>query len=260
MKSIFKWILPALLIAAGTLLLGTCSGGGAKDTSTISISMSEAVSKAVSIDQLRHVITLQGPSGKQTLTISGKGTAKATVVPGLWRIDAEGFLGDELYSKGSASADVRAGQNVNVSIQMIIVWAVGGGGGGSSNTGGNTPAPVFQDGSAAYPWLVDSVATLEKVGSGIDGWDLDKCYMQTADIDMTGVTGFQPIGNSFSAPFTGVYDGNGKSIKSYTNNPSLFGYILGTGVTTTTGIARNISLINCRWDFKLIKLTNTRIL
>jgi len=133
MKTSVKLLM--LLMAAALFMLAACSGGSAGgDTATISISLSGGSVEGratVSIDQLRHVITLSGPTGKQTHTIMGAGTVKATVYPGRWNIDVEGYLSDGLYSVGSASADVKAGKNTNVSIEMTVVWAdsaVGGGG------------------------------------------------------------------------------------------------------------------------------------
>ena len=140
MKNVFKGI----LLITGMLLLGACSGGGGEN-STISINLNAGSlpdKSSVSIDQLRHVITLSGPSGKQTYNVSGRGTVKASVAAGLWIIDVEAFLGDELYAVGSASAEVKAGRNTSVTIFMTVVWgsqAAGGVGGGSG--GGSSPTP-----------------------------------------------------------------------------------------------------------------------
>jgi len=145
MKPIFKWMLPAFLITASLLLLGTCSSGGSKESSTISISLSEASPQgkaSVSIEQLRHVITLNGPSGKKTLSLTGSGSVRTKVAPGKWYIDAAGFLGDELYSTGQANVEVKTGQTVNVTVRMTVIWSeqnTGGKGGGGGNSGGSAP-------------------------------------------------------------------------------------------------------------------------
>jgi hypothetical protein len=99
-------------------------------------------------------------------------------------------------------------------------------------------------GTAADPFLVSTVATLQKVGSGIDGWSLSAHYKQTADIDLASVSNWTPIGTD-TAPFTGSYDGNGKTISNLTINvptkdeQGLFGWI---GVTA---IVKNVGLVNC---------------
>ena len=126
---IFSFVLSIVIVSSG------CSGV-AGDSSTISISLGiENGKAAVPIDELRHIITLDGPTGRQTHSISGRGTIRATVAPGLWRLDAEGYYGNELYSKGSTIAEVKIGKNTSVTIMMTIIWGetpTGGGGGGRS--------------------------------------------------------------------------------------------------------------------------------
>jgi len=105
------------------LLLCVCSSGGS-DTATISISLRKLPGKAaVGIEQLRHDITLSGPTGVKTISIKGAGTASASVMPGTWNISVQGFMGEELYSVGSASAEVKPGKTSNVSVQMTVVWS-----------------------------------------------------------------------------------------------------------------------------------------
>jgi len=125
------------------VLFASCSGGAGAENATISINLVKGSlpdKSSVSPDQLRHVIELSGPTGIQTLTLSGSGTAKATVAPGLWRIDVEAYLGDELYAKGSATADVKAGRNTNVTVFMTVVWGGEAGGGIGTGGGGGNPA------------------------------------------------------------------------------------------------------------------------
>ena len=78
---------------------------------------------AVGIDQLRHAITLSGPTGVKTHSISGAGTASIQVVPGTWEIKVEGYFGSELYSVGASTAEVKAGRSTDVSVQMTVVWS-----------------------------------------------------------------------------------------------------------------------------------------
>ena len=136
MKKSISRILPAILV----VFLISCESGG--ETSTISISFSNEPGKAaISIEQLVHVITLTGPGGDQTLTIEGSGSAKATVLAGTWQIDVLGFYGSQLYSMGTASAEVKAGRNTNVSVLMTVVWTGSPGTpGGGSPPGGSPPS------------------------------------------------------------------------------------------------------------------------
>ena len=129
-----KLLNAVLILSVLSVLLTTCGTGSEEATISISFETESASGKAaISIDELHHVITLSGPTGRQTLSIAGRGSARTTVAAGIWHLEAEGFYGNELYSKGSATAEVKAGQRVSVIIQMAVIWgeptggAVGGG-------------------------------------------------------------------------------------------------------------------------------------
>jgi len=107
-------------------------------------------------------------------------------------------------------------------------------------------------GSADDPFLVNDVTTLKKVGSGADGWSLDKHYKQTADIDLSSVSNWTPIyaiiwkdNGGQIVPFSGSYDGNGKTISNLTintpteDNQGLFGII------DSGAVVKNVGLVNC---------------
>jgi hypothetical protein len=64
-------------------------------------------------------------------------------------------------------------------------------------------------GQPGNPFLVGSLASLEKVGSGTDGWTLAAHYKQIADINATSVANWIPF-----STFTGTYDGDGKTISN----------------------------------------------
>ena len=111
-----------LILIFCVLILSTCLGD--RDIATISISVNSAKAAGpVPIDLLRHVIVFSGPTGTQTHTITGSGTVKATVVAGLWNINVTAYDGDEVYATGAASAEVKAGRNTNVTVQMTLVGA-----------------------------------------------------------------------------------------------------------------------------------------
>ncbi|MCL2026617.1 MAG: hypothetical protein FWG92_07420 [Leptospirales bacterium] len=105
-------------------------------------------------------------------------------------------------------------------------------------------------GTLDKPFIVDSPDSLLKVGTGKNGWGLDKHYKQTADIDMTGQA-WTPIGiyeesrydrETTRKPFTGSFDGNGYAIteltiEGYSDSQGMFGYL------GTEGMVKNIALV-----------------
>ena len=92
------------------------------------------------------------------------------------------------------------------------------------------------DGTAANPFLISTPEELNEVRN-----NLDKCFKQTADIDLSGYPNWEPIGK-YGSEFKGNYDGNGHIISNLTsNNPSLsavglFGYVTGSGNIKNLGI------------------------
>ena len=106
--------------------------------------------------------------------------------------------------------------------------------------------PTIPDGSKDAPFLVATVADLQRVGKDAV-WALDKHYLQTANIDMSGVPNWTPIGDGISF-FTGSYDGGGYSINKLkipsatTNQQGLFAVIVGGTVRNVA--LRNVSIIS----------------
>ena len=148
----FSLLLVFCIITSWALLLSTCSSGGEDAVISINLGQGYLPEKAagdVSIDQLNHVITLSGPTGSQTITMSGAGTATATVAPGLWNINVQAFFADKLYAIGSASTDVKAGKTSNVTIQMNVVW-----------TGEDDVAPASKGGGSGGPGFIGSGITV----------------------------------------------------------------------------------------------------
>jgi len=102
------------------------------------------------------------------------------------------------------------------------------------------PAPILP-GSEGDPFIVNSAATLQKVGTGADGWTLTAHYRQTANIDFAEVENWTAVGTftgTYVGPFTGTYDGGGYSISNLAGTQGLF-EVIGTG-----GSVRNVALIN----------------
>jgi uncharacterized protein YjdB len=103
-------------------------------------------------------------------------------------------------------------------------------------------------GTTADPFIVHDAETLQRVGKGTGAWtgdwSMSASYIQTANIDLSSVTNWTPIGSS--SDFTGSYDGDGYTINNLTiNNPTadrqgLFGSLSGSST-----IVKNIGLVNC---------------
>jgi len=103
------------------------------------------------------------------------------------------------------------------------------------------------------PFIVLNVETLSHVGKptvggSYDDWTLNACYLQKADIDLSSIPNWTPIGNdSLTNVFIGIYDGGGFKImnlridrpESSTGlNQGLFGFI------RQPALIKNINLID----------------
>ncbi len=109
---------------------------------------------------------------------------------------------------------------------------------------------VFADGAIIE---ISTKEELSKIGNDA-GYPLNGSYKLTEDIDLSGIS-FIPIGTQ-AAPFTGIFDGNGKTISNLTINSTslhtgLFGYISGTrddsksasdATSWSQGIVKNLTL------------------
>ncbi len=112
----------------------------------------------------------------------------------------------------------------------------------------------------------DLVEMADKINSG--EWN-DHYFIVTSDIDMSGVTGFSPIGLYTLKPFSGEFNGGGHTISNLTISTSdvagLFGYINGAIITginfkdcsisgnnrvgTVAGSAEGSSISDCHISF-----------
>ena len=70
------------------------------------------------------------------------------------------------------------------------------------------------NGTTTTPYLIGSAADMRQLGMETnDGCGLDKSYQLTADVDMSTYGAWNGAGTTAS-PFTGVLDGNGRTIRS----------------------------------------------
>jgi hypothetical protein len=102
------------------------------------------------------------------------------------------------------------------------------------------------DGSSGTPWLISNATDLNNIRSTY----LGDYFRQTANIDVSSITNWNPIGDDADGSrFTGNYDGNGFTISGLTiNRPSegevgLFGCI-GGGTAAEPVVIQDVELIN----------------
>ncbi len=109
-------------------------------------------------------------------------------------------------------------------------------------------------GTSDDPYMIIFADDMRKVGTGIDGWNMDSHYILALDIDLGGVDAmgngvanneFTAIGSK-SSPFMGSFNGAGFTISGlYINRPeddyqALFGYIVG-GTVKDLGVSGSIT-------------------
>lgn len=97
-------------------------------------------------------------------------------------------------------------------------------------------------GTAIDPYLVATAEQLNDVRNYLSSY-----FKQTADIDLSSYENFEPIGDSYSAPFTGLYDGCNFKITNLMHNDAgstggLFAYVKSS--TNSTATLKNISIID----------------
>ena len=109
-------------------------------------------------------------------------------------------------------------------------------------------------GTLTDPFIVHNPYTLRKVGSGIDGWELNSYYEQISDISLATEgpwTPIVPVVGLGLQPFTGQYDGKGKIIGGLKINDTtacqqgLFSQISSAGSPIPGGVVKNVNLVNC---------------
>jgi len=102
------------------------------------------------------------------------------------------------------------------------------------------------DGSETNPYQISSVVDLQQLSTDVKNGNSyeDKYFKLMANIDLSGVANFTPIGKQYSSAFAGTFDGNNANYKisnltitSGDKFVGLFGYIRG-------GTIKNVSLVN----------------
>ncbi|MHC4125459.1 MAG: GLUG motif-containing protein, partial [Planctomycetota bacterium] len=102
-------------------------------------------------------------------------------------------------------------------------------------------------GTELDPYLISTPEDMNAIGADSNDWGSHFKLMN--DIDLSGYMGtdFNIIGSGWSAPFTGVFDGNGYKIYNFSYGPTgtdsyigIFGMVYGPNAEI-----RNLGLINC---------------
>jgi hypothetical protein len=106
---------------------------------------------------------------------------------------------------------------------------------------------VIHGGTQQNPYLIYDVGDLEAMRDSVNKKNSvygSRVYKLMADIDFVGDTSWVPIGNKYIAPFSGVFDGNGKTIRNICigsagsaaapDYAGLFGYVNGGTVKDLT--------------------------
>ncbi|MHC4575427.1 MAG: GLUG motif-containing protein [Planctomycetota bacterium] len=103
------------------------------------------------------------------------------------------------------------------------------------------------DGSPGNPFQINTPAQMDEIGQHSEDWD--KCFILTADIDLSAYTGtsFHIIGTpTWPDYFMGVFDGNGHTISNFTYTSTGTDYI---GIFRRTGgRIKDLGLINPNVD------------
>lgn len=107
-------------------------------------------------------------------------------------------------------------------------------------------APVYNAAKDVYE-ISNPEQLMYLSGDWKEGTPRDGHYALTADLDMTGYNGFQPISSKKERCFTGVFDGQYHMIKNlvidYPNKyVGLFGYI---GNENSAAYVKSVALVNC---------------
>jgi hypothetical protein len=109
-------------------------------------------------------------------------------------------------------------------------------------------------GTAADPFIVHDVTTLQRVAKGIGAWtgnwSRSASYKQVRHISLptvsAGNSNWSKIGVDIMNPFSGSYDGGGYTINNLTMNMSSYSEIgMFVYISGSNAIVKNVGLVNC---------------
>ena len=103
-------------------------------------------------------------------------------------------------------------------------------------------------GTEDSPFIISTYEHLKDFSTYVNDGTITTEYVQLADnLDCSGKTGFEPIGNG-SNPFKGTFDGNGKTIKNLQYSTTSTTTPVGFFGTISGGTVKNLTLSNCSFS------------
>ena len=219
---------------------GTTSGVGVL---TVVPALTYSISASPGSPSFGSLQTPYTQPAAQTVTVTNTGTGAVTLsaLPAVPNYTLTALSATSLGPGATATFTIRPNAGLAAGTYNALFNVTG------SNSVSATVNPTFAvtadpPGSATNPFKVGTLADLQKVGSGTDGWTRSAHYEQTAAIDIGGIPNWTPIGTSGSS-FTGTYNGGGFVISNLTitsgSDSGLFGYVNAAGA-----VIRNVRLGN----------------
>lgn len=206
----------------------------------------EPMSGTFAVDYATGLLTAAGEtrnyvslSAKEGITYSASGYAVAVfAVPAA--VYTEGFA-ISITTTDGVQMGKKAYGNTGITLcggDIIAMPELTFEGGASLYSGGT--------GTSADPYRIATAKDLVTLSEQASTAKQTAYFLQVADIDMSEVNGFTPIGNS-SFYFAGIYDGNGRiienlAISSTTENAALFGYLRASGAKVCNLNLKNVSV------------------
>jgi hypothetical protein len=101
------------------------------------------------------------------------------------------------------------------------------------------------DGSQAYPWLIEDLADFDAFAGNSAYWAAGVHTKLMSDIDLAGYSNgsYQKIGIDYSTPFSGVFDGNNKTISGFSDQNASED-VVGLFGCVREGEIKNLIMIN----------------
>ena len=199
-------------------------GGGGGDATTGNNNPSTALTSPANIDATSLGFTSlrvtwdNMPQAERYEVYDSNGVKIATVIPPATNYDATGLSPNTEYTYS-----IKACNSASCSAPVTSTATTNG-----NKNGGNT--------------IINSVAELNAIRA--DSSTLAGNYILTADIDLSSIENWQPIGDSANS-FTGSFDGSGNEISGMTISGNeyagLFGYVHGASISNLGVRVNNIN-------------------
>ncbi|MGE5496023.1 MAG: InlB B-repeat-containing protein [Burkholderiales bacterium] len=182
-------------------------------------------------------VTFDAQNGTENVTV---GVVKNSAVPKPQDPVRVGYTFNGWYTEQSCANEWDFGKAVTSDMTLYAGWTPEG-------------CPFAGRGTETSPYLITSADELAQLAALVNSGSADYnigYYMQTQDIDLSAYPNWTPIGAP-DKPFSGTYDGNGKSIADINIDidypkeavyMGLFGYITGATIKNIKLEGGNISI------------------